>query len=164
MFGLIATLVTTLGATGMGSALKMLSGFIASLGQAKSDAADRELIRDLERTKLHHDVQMAIFGGDNPASQFSRVTRRILAVMVGLTFAICTILCAVFPTIPLVTFAASSGASTTISLLWGLIVFPTMSAGATVVITTGHMLIVSFAMIGAVFGFYFSEGYHPRKR
>tara|TARA_R110000765_G_scaffold9042_5_gene28612 strand:- start:20217 stop:20624 length:408 start_codon:yes stop_codon:yes gene_type:complete len=134
-----------------------------SIGQAKSDAADRELVRDLERTKLDIEVQKLIFGASPEGAQHSRLTRRLLALMIGITFVVCTILCAVFPTIPLVTFAASSGAGTQFSLLWGLVVVPTLSAGTTVVITTGHMLIVAFAMMGACFGFYFSPTFEKRR-
>lgn len=154
---------TTLGATGMGSILKMLSGYVSSIAAAKADAADRELVRELERSKLSAEIQAKIFGGDCPGANFSRWTRRILAIIVGLTFMICTILCAVFPTIPLVTFATAAGGASSFSLLWGFITVPTVAAGATVVITTGHMLIVSFATISACFGFYFSPSF-DRKR
>ena len=48
MFGLITMLLTTLGATGMGSILKMVGGLFAGIADAKAAAAQRELARDLE--------------------------------------------------------------------------------------------------------------------
>lgn len=163
MVSLIITLITTLGATGMGSAFKMVAGFISSMSEVRSANADRELIRELERTKLSASVQKSIFGGNSVASSYARVTRRILAIMAGLTFMICMICFAIYPSIPLITFATAAGGSSTFSLLWGLITFPAIAAGTTVVITTGHMLLVGFATISCTFGFYFTPTYDPKR-
>ena len=45
MFGLITMLLTTLGATGMGSMLKIVGGIFAGISEAKEAASKRELIR-----------------------------------------------------------------------------------------------------------------------
>ena len=48
MFGLITMLLSTLGATGMGSMLKMLGGAVQARNEAKEAEAKRELIRDMQ--------------------------------------------------------------------------------------------------------------------
>jgi hypothetical protein len=48
MFGLITMLLSTLGATGMGSMLKILGGAVQSRNEAKEAEAKRELIRDMQ--------------------------------------------------------------------------------------------------------------------
>ena len=159
MLTLIITLMSTLGATGLGSAFKMFAGLIASFGDAKNKHADRDLIRDMERTKLSAKVQLAIFGGDSEASKYSRVTRRLLALIASGTFAVCMLIFAIWPSVPLITWAAGGGAGAVWSLGWGLITIPTVAAGATVIITTGHLLLVGFAMIGMAWGFYFTPAY-----
>ena len=47
MIGLVTMLVTTLGATGMGSILKIAGGLVQSLNEAREKKAERELARDL---------------------------------------------------------------------------------------------------------------------
>ena len=44
MFGIITMLLTTLGATGMGSMLKIVGGLFAGISDAKDAKAKRELI------------------------------------------------------------------------------------------------------------------------
>ena len=62
MFGLITMLLSTLGATGMGSMLKILGGAVQSRNEAKEAEAKRELIRDLQMKQADVEFQKAIFG------------------------------------------------------------------------------------------------------
>jgi hypothetical protein len=48
MFGLITMLLSTLGATGMGSMLKILGGAFQGMSEAKAAKERRELIRDMQ--------------------------------------------------------------------------------------------------------------------
>ena len=48
MFGLITMLLSTLGATGMGSMLKIVGGFVQSRNEAKEAQEKRELVRDMQ--------------------------------------------------------------------------------------------------------------------
>jgi hypothetical protein len=155
MLGLITMLISTLGAAGMGSVLKVFAGIIDRIGAAKEKGEQRELVRDLERTKLNIEVQKMIFGGNGENAKYSRGTRRVMAVITGLTFSAVTLICTIWPSVPLVTWATSGGGSS-ISLFWGLITVPTALAGTTVVITTGHIVLLSMAIMGAVFGWYFT--------
>ena len=65
MFELITMLLTTLGATGMGSMLKIVGGVFSGISEAKEMAARRELIRDLELKKADLEFQKAVFGEVN---------------------------------------------------------------------------------------------------
>lgn len=156
MFGFLTMIITTLGAAGMASAAKMIAGIIDRIGAAKEKAQDRELIRDLERTQLDLEVQKMIFGGNGESAKYSRGTRRFMALIAGFTFSTVTILCTIWPSIPLVTFANFAAQGSSWSLLWGLVTIPTALAGTTVVITTGHVVLLAMAMLAAVFGWYFT--------
>ena len=47
MFGLVTMLLSTLGATGMGSMLKIVGGIVQSTNDARESKAKRELLRDM---------------------------------------------------------------------------------------------------------------------
>jgi hypothetical protein len=155
MFGLVTMLLTTLGATGMGSLLKMFGGIIASIADAKKDAAKRELARDLAMANANVELQKALFGEtDRETALFTRTTRRIIALIGMLNFFVISTLCTIWPTVPLVTFTPPENKEA-VSILWGLARFPS-GADITTTITTGHITLVSIATLGAIIGFYFT--------
>ena len=159
MFGLITMLLSTLGATGMGSMLKMLGGAVQARNEAKEAEAKRELIRDMQMKGADLEFQKAIFGdasNDPEATVFTRTTRRIIALIGMLNFAVISILCTLWPAVELVTFTPPENKEN-FSLLWGLVVFPS-SDPITTAITTGHISLVSVATLGCIIGFYFTPG------
>ena len=98
-------LLTTLGATGMGSILKMVGGFAAGISDAKAAAAKRELARDLAMSNASIETQKAIFGEANEeTSMFTRATRRIIALIGMLNFFVISVLCTIFPGVTIITF------------------------------------------------------------
>jgi len=157
MFGLITMLLSTLGATGMGSMLKIIGGIAQSRSLANEARAKRELIRDMSLQKSNAEFQQAVFGeADKDAGMFTRGTRRIIALIGMLNFAVISILCTLWPTVELVTFTPPENKEN-FSLLWGLVVFPS-SDPITTAITTGHISLVSVATLGCIIGFYFTPG------
>jgi len=157
MFGLITMLLSTLGATGMGSMLKIIGGIAQSRSLANEARAKRELIRDMSLQKSNAEFQQAVFGeADKDAGMFTRGTRRIIALIGMLNFAVISILCTLWPTVELVTFTPPENKEN-FSLLWGLAVFPS-SDPITTAITTGHISLVSVATLGCIIGFYFTPG------
>ena len=159
MFGLITMLLSTLGATGMGSMLKILGGAVQSRNEAKEAEAKRELIRDLQMKQADIEFQKAIFGdasNDPEATVFTRTTRRIIALIGMLNFATISILCTIYPTVELITFIPPEQTQE-ISILWGLYKMP-IDQGITTSITTGHISLVSITTLGAIIGFYFTPG------
>ena len=150
-------LLTTLGATGMGSMLKIVGGVFSGISEAKEMAARRELIRDLELKKADLEFQKAVFGEVNADnSAFTRGTRRLIALIGMCNFAVISILCTLYPGVQLITFTPPENKES-ISILWGLIKFPS-GADITTAITTGHISLVSIATLGAIVGFYFTPG------
>ena len=148
-------LLTTLGATGMGSILKMVGGLFAGIADAKAAAAKRELARDLALSKASIETQKAIFGETNAeTSMFTRATRRIIALIGMLNFFVISVLCTIWPGVELITFTPPENKEN-FSLLWGLVKFPS-GAEVTTAITTGHISLVSIATLGAIIGFYFT--------
>jgi len=158
MFGLITMLLTTLGATGMGSMLKIVAGTIQSINDGREAKAKRELARDLAMSSQDIKFQQAVFGngGDPAASLFTRATRRIIALIGMLNFATISILCTIWPGVELITFTPPENKEA-VSILWGLVKMPS-GADVTTAITTGHISLVSIATLGAIIGFYFTPG------
>lgn len=157
MFGLITMLLTTLGATGMGSMLKIVGGVFSGISDAKDMAARRELIRDMQLQKADIEFQKAVFGETNAdTSAFTRGTRRLIALIGMCNFAVISILCTLWPSVELVTFTPPENKEA-IKLVWGLVTFPS-GADITTSITTGHIALVSIATLGAIIGFYFTPG------
>ena len=155
MVGLLTMIFSTLGATGMGSVLKMLGGLVDRWAAASETRAKNELLREVERSKIDVKWQESIFGNDE-GGRFARGTRRIIAVIGMLNFATISILCTIWPSVPLITFTPPEQREG-FSFLWGLVDFPSGSA-ATVVVTTGHLAITSLVTLGAIVGFYFTPG------
>ena len=60
MFGLVTMQLTTLGATGMGSMLKIVRGIVQSINDAKEAKAKRELIRDMSMSNANVEFQKAV--------------------------------------------------------------------------------------------------------
>jgi hypothetical protein len=82
MVGLVTMLVSTLGATGMGSILKIAGGLVQSLNEAREKKAERELARDLAISGQQIDFQKATFGEtDASTAKFTRATRRLIGFL-----------------------------------------------------------------------------------
>ena len=157
MFGLITMLLTTLGATGMGSMLKIVGGIFQGVSDAREMSARRELIRDMQLKGADLEFQKAVFGEmDKDTSAFTRGTRRLIALIGMCNFFVISVLCTLWPTTQLVTFTPPENKES-IKLIWGLVTFPS-GADITTSITTGHIALVSIATLGAIIGFYFTPG------
>jgi len=157
MFGLVTMLLTTLGATGMGSMLKIVGGIVQSGNDAKEAKAKRELVRDMSMSNTNVDFQKAVFGEANAdTSIFTRATRRLIALIGMLNFAAISIWCTIYPSIDLVTFTPPENKEN-FEILWGLISFPS-GTDLTTSISTGHIALVAITTLGAIIGFYFTPG------
>ena len=157
MFGLITMLLSTLGATGMGSMLKILGGSFQGISEAKAAKERRELIRDMQIKGMDLEFQKLLVGAtDKDTGMFTRATRRLIAFMGMLNFFVISVLCTLYPGVTLVTFTPPENKEAT-SILWGLITFPS-GADITTSITTGHISLVAVTTLGAIIGFYFTPG------
>ncbi len=158
MFGLVTMLLSTLGATGMGSILKILGGLVQSISDGNEAKQKREMARDLAMSQSDIEFQKAVFGNnsDPESNLFTRATRRLIALIGMLNFATISIICTIWPNVELVTFTPPENKES-ISILWGLAKFPS-GAEVTTSITTGHISLVSIATLGAIIGFYFTPG------
>ena len=157
MFGLITMLLSTLGATGMGSMLKIFGGVFQGISEAKAAKERRELIRDMQIRGMDTDFQKMLVGEtDKDTGMFTRATRRLIAFMGMLNFFVISVLCTLYPNTTLVTFTPPENKES-VNLLWGLIKFPS-GADITTSITTGHISLVAITTLGAIIGFYFTPG------
>ena len=158
MFGLVTMLLSTLGATGMGSILKILGGLVQSISDGNEAKQKREMARDLAMSQSDIEFQKAVFGNnsDPESNLFTRATRRLIALIGMLNFATISIICTIWPSVELITFTPPENKES-IKILWGLVTFPS-GAEVTTSITTGHISLVSIATLGAIIGFYFTPG------
>ena len=103
------------------------------------------------------EFQQAVFGeADKDTSLFTRGTRRLIALIGMLNFAVISVWCTVFPNITLITFTPPENKESW-NILWGLITFPS-GTDVTTSITTGHIALVAIMTLGAIIGFYFTPG------
>jgi hypothetical protein len=157
MFGLITMLLSTLGATGMGSTLKIIAGIFDRIGAAKESREKREILREMDLRKADVEFQKAVFGEANADnSAFTRGTRRLIALIGMLNFFVISVLCTIWPGVELLTFTPPENKDY-FSFLFGLIKIP-MGSETVVAITTGHIALISITMLGAIIGFYFTPG------
>jgi len=157
MFGLITMLLSTLGATGMGSMLKIVAGIVDRIGAAKESKEKREILREMDLRKADVEFQKAVFGeANNDNSAFTRGTRRLIALIGMLNFFVISVLCTVWPSVELLTFVPRENKDY-ISILFGFIKIP-LGTETVVAITTGHIALIAITMLGAIIGFYFTPG------
>ena len=154
MFGLITMLVSTLGATGMGSMLKIIAGAIDRICDAKEAKEKRKLAAQLKEVEINTELYKALFGGNDQSAGFTRYTRRIIAIMSMVNIMIISILCTIWPDVPFITFTLPEFREG-LTLFWGIIKFPATQS-MTVIITTGHMALMTLTMLSAMIGFYFT--------
>ena len=155
MLGLITMLLTTLGATGMGSMLKMVAGVVDRIAAGSEAKEKRELLREMNLRGADIDFQKAVFGELNEnTTKYVRTTRRIIALVGMLNFFVISVLCTIWPSVPIITFIPPLNKDGW-SILWGLINIPA-TTDITVAITTGHISLVCVATLGAIIGFYFT--------
>lgn len=152
MIELITLIASAIGPAGMGSAMKMVAGFLDSRSAASEAREKREILRELDNRGIDNETLQIINGQDGGG----RLNRRIALVIGMSTFSICQILCVLFPSAPIVTFTLPESLSG-LSLFWGLVAFPSSTA-ITVTLTTGHLALMGFQMMSLMFGFYFTPG------
>jgi hypothetical protein len=155
MFSLIATLISTMGATGMGSILKMIAGRIAGASDASVVREKRKLIYALKETNASHELYAEIFTSNTEGGRFSRHTRRYVALIGMCTFAFIAGWCTLVPDVTLTTFRLPQHATYFIDF-WGVRLFPLGGGDPTVDVTTGHIALGAMVTLSAIVGFYFT--------
>lgn len=154
MIGLIVSLFTTLGATGLGSVLKMISGALDTRSQRLADEARLKLTHELRLRDEDKEYQKQLFGSSEAAALYGRHTRRTIAIIGVCNFAIITILCTIWPSCELTTFTIPEVREPFEFLF---IKIPS-SKPITVTLTTGHLALVGIHQLAIIFGFYFTPG------
>jgi hypothetical protein len=150
MIELLIGLLTAGGSAGFGSFLKIAGGIFDSWNKARETKAEAEFLREAREHEQSLEFQRTLMGTDN----YSKHTRRVLAVIGMSTLSILTIWCAFVPELPLVTFAREAGDG---SILFGLIKYPI--SAKTVTVTLGHIALVAGTVVyPMIVGFYFTPG------
>ncbi len=141
--------------TGGGSAAlgSILKGVFGSIADSREHKYQLELQRDAANNAHAIEFQKALHGEDG---SYVRTTRRILAIILMLSFSTITILCTIYPSVPLVTLTNISGEAER-SFLFGLFTFPAKQTP--VAVTTGHIALFACTVVyPMVVGFYYTPG------
>ncbi len=151
MFELITLFMTGGGSAVLGSLLK---GIFGAIVDSREHRYQLEMAREVRTNEFALKFQEML---NNPRDgRYTRVTRRILALIGMCTLTTVTILTTIYPSVPLLTYTNLSGEGTN-SFLWGLINF--QSSQTPVVITTGHIALFATTIVyPMIVGFYFTPG------
>jgi hypothetical protein len=151
MFELVTMFFTAGGSAALGSVLKGVFGTISDSRQQKFEL---ELAREARGNEFALKFQEQLNSGEG--GMFTRVTRRLLSLILCSTLSATIILCTLFPSQKIITLSHPTGEGAT-EFLFGLISFPVKQSA--VVVTTGH-LSAYFVIVLApmVLGFYFTPG------
>lgn len=149
--------MSTIGATGLGSFLKIVSGIYDRRANQLELREKRKLAASLQAHKNSLEITESIFGkADNETALYSRQTRRIVAIIGMLIFGTIAIIATLYPSAELITFALPEMRQG-FRLFWGLVEFPSQ-APTTVQVTLGHITIGAMINLGMILGFYFTPG------
>jgi len=149
MFELITMFITAGGSSAMGSILK---GVFGTISDSKQQKYDLEMAREARNNDFVIKYQEALNSGDGGA--YTRHTRRLLALIGMCTLSATTILCTIYPSVPILT-SSNIGGEGTKSFLFGLITFPVEQTP--VVVTTGHASLFAISCVyPLIIGFYFT--------
>jgi hypothetical protein len=151
MFELLTMFLTAGGSAALGSVLKGVFGAITDSRQQKFEL---ELAREVRGNEFALKFQEQLNNGEG--GMFTRVTRRLLALILCSTLAAVVILCTLFPSAEIITLTNPGGDQST-DFLFGLITLPAKQSP--IMVTTGH-LSAYFVIVLApmVLGFYFTPG------
>ena len=151
MFELLTMFLTAGGSAALGSVLKGVFGAITDSRQQKFEL---ELAREARGNEFALKFQEQLNNGEG--GMFTRVTRRLLALILCSTLAAVVILCTLFPSAEIITLTNPGGDQST-DFLFGLFTLPAKQSP--IMVTTGH-LSAYFVIVLApmVLGFYFTPG------
>ena len=151
MFELLTMFLTAGGSAALGSVLKGVFGAITDSRQQKFEL---ELAREARGNEFALKFQEQLNNGEG--GMFTRVTRRLLALILCSTLAAVVILCTLFPSAEIITLTNPGGDQAT-EFLFGLLTLPAKQSP--IMVTTGH-LSAYFVIVLApmVLGFYFTPG------
>jgi hypothetical protein len=143
--------------TGGGSATlgSLLKGVFGGIADSREQKHQRKLARELRDNDNAIRFQNTLCG--NPEdSKYVRATRRMLALICVSTLCAVTLLCTIYPTVPIVTLSNLTGDATK-EFLWGFISLPAKQTA--LVVTTGHIaLFEAVVVFPMILGFYFTPG------
>ena len=151
MFELLTMFLTAGGSAALGSVLKGVFGAITDSRQQKFEL---ELAREARGNEFALKFQEQLNNGEG--GMFTRVTRRLLALILCSTLAAVVILCTLFPSAEIITLTNPGGDQAT-EFLFGLLTL--RAKQSPIMVTTGH-LSAYFVIVLApmVLGFYFTPG------
>jgi hypothetical protein len=150
MVELFLALFTAGGSAGFGSILKIGGGFLDSLNRKREIQAERKFLKEARDHEGAIAFQQTLQGSDN----YSKHTRRLVAIIGMLTLSTLSLWSAFAPELQLTTFGREAG---NLSILFGLFNYPVQATSIT--ITLGHIALVNGTVVyPMIIGFYFTPG------
>lgn len=151
MFELVTMFFTAGGSAALGSVLKGVFGAISDSRQQKFEL---ELAREARGNEFALKFQEQLNSGEG--GMFTRVTRRLLSLILCGTLSVVVILCTLFPSQEIITLTNPTGEGAT-EFLFGLISLPAKQSP--IMVTTGHLSLYFVVLLAPmILGFYFTPG------
>ena len=151
MFELVTMFFTAGGSAALGSVLKGVFGAISDSRQQKFEL---DLAREARGNEFALQFQQQLNNGEG--GMFTRVTRRLLSLILCGTLSAVVILCTLFPSQEIITLTNPTGEGAT-EILFGLITFPAKQSP--IMVTTGSLASYFVIVLAPmVLGFYFTPG------
>jgi hypothetical protein len=151
MFELVTMFFTAGGSAALGSVLKGVFGGISDSRQQKFEL---ELAREARGNEFALKFQEQLNSGEG--GMFTRVTRRLLSLILCGTLSAVVILCTLFPSAEIITLTNPTGEGGA-EILFGLITFPVKQSP--IMVTTGSLASYFVIVLAPmVLGFYFTPG------
>jgi hypothetical protein len=151
MFELVTMFFTAGGSAALGSVLKGVFGAISDSRQQKFEL---DLAREARGNEFALQFQQQLNNGEG--GMFTRVTRRLLSLILCGTLSAVVILCTLFPSAEIITLTNPTGEGAT-EILFGLITFPAKQSP--IMVTTGSLASYFVIVLAPmVLGFYFTPG------
>ena len=148
MFELLTMFLTAGGSAALGSVLKGVFGAITDSRQQKFEL---ELAREARGNEFALKFQEQLNNGEG--GMFTRVTRRLLALILCSTLAAVVILCTLFPSAEIITLTNADGEGVN-EFFFGLISF--QANQEPISISSGHISLMGCTVIlPCILGFYF---------
>lgn len=157
MFGLIATMLSSIGGAAAGAMIKVAGNFILGWMDRKNIAQREQLAtrfaHDSANAKANAALAKVLLGTDESTQHINTIARSVIAGVSISAIAVMGWVSITNPDVPLLTILPPEGRGE-VSILFGLAKFPT-SGDAPQTVTLGHLAISIIGVLSMVLSWFF---------
>lgn len=153
MFGLIATMLSSIGGAAAGAMLKVLGNFILGYMDRKNLAQREQMATRFQGERNNAALAKVLLGTNESTQHINTIARSIIAGVSISAIAIMGWVAITNPEVPLLTILPPEGRGQ-VSLFFGLVSFPT-SGDTPQTVTLGHLAISIIGVLSMVLSWFF---------